>query len=466
LAKNIVVLDVGKDPQLKELGETFKSAAGAGSQIHTVHESSELLAAIRSKSWHCDLIVVDHHLGDGHSTGLEILEEIRAIDREIPVLIVAEEGNVALASEAIHGGATDYLVRGKDLKQRVSTSMRKIRRLFKLIERNRALDQQNQQFQSAERSRYQILGVSPQIQEILSRITRVARIPRPVLITGERGTGKELVARAIHEAADNSKPRPLITVNCAAFPDSLLETELFGHEKGAFTGADRVTKGRFEQADGGTLFLDEIGNMSLPFQQKILRVVEYGRFNRVGGNTELKVKARIITATNADLQDRMNKGLFLRDLYDRLNFENIHIPPLRTRKGDVAALAQHFMQRFMQEIPDFMGKKLSSEAISALQKYAFPGNVRELKNIIERAVYRDTTNEINLEDLGLLSSSERPVSIGHFKEQVSSLEKTLIMGALEKSQGNKAEAARILDLNYHQFRYYEKKYRESMPTFG
>ncbi|MDF1663485.1 MAG: sigma-54 dependent transcriptional regulator [Planctomycetota bacterium] len=466
MAKNIVILDVSHDPQLEELGLTFQAAAGAGCQLKYVHEASDLLAALRSETWHCDLIVVDHQLGDGHSTGLEILEEIRSVNREIPVLVVAEEGNVALASEAIHSGATDFLVRGKELSQRVSTSMRKIRRFFKLIEHNRLLSRQNQLLQDADRSRYEIFGVSPAIREILDRIERVARIPRPVLITGERGTGKELVARAIHEAANNGrKPSPLVTVNCAAFPDNLLENELFGHEKGAYTGADRISRGKFEQADGGTLFLDEIGNMSLPFQQKILRVVEYARFTRVGGNTEVKANTRIIAATNANLQERMDKGLFLRDLYDRLNFENIHIPGLRERKADVAALAEHFMHRFMQEIPDFKGKRLSQEAIKALQNYSFPGNVRELKNIMERAVYRDTTNEITLVDLGLASNTEQPLAIGNFKEQVSSLERKLILGSLEKAGGNKAEAARILGLNYHQFRYYEKKYRASLPKF-
>jgi DNA-binding NtrC family response regulator len=467
VAKNIVILDVGHDPQLNELGTVFQAAAGAGSRLQYLHEASELLMALKSESCFYDLIVVDHHLGDGHSTGLEILEDIRAIDREVPVLVVAEAGNVALASEAIHGGATDYLVRGKNLPQRVSTSMRKIRRLFKLIQQNRSLTRQNQLFQEADRSRYHIMGVSAQIRELLKVIERVAGVPRPVLITGERGTGKELVARAIHEAGRRGqRPRPLVTVNCAAFPDSLLESELFGHEKGAFTGADRILKGKFEQANGGTLFLDEIGNMSLAFQQKILRVVEYGRFTRVGGHTEIQVNTRIITATNADLQNRMDRGEFLRDLYDRLTFETIDIPPLRARTEDIAALAKHFMQSFMNEIPDFQGKKLSHEAIKALQEYSFPGNVRELKNIIERAVYRDTTNEITLVDLGLRSAGEQPLIIGKFKEQVSHLENRLIKGSLEQAAGNKAEAARILGLNYHQFRYYEKKYRGSLPNFG
>jgi transcriptional regulator with GAF, ATPase, and Fis domain len=293
---------------------------------------------------------------------------------------------------------------------------------------------------------------------VLEQVRRVAAIPRPVLIIGERGTGKELVARAIHEASDRAA-KPLVTVNCAAFVDTLLESELFGHEKGAFTGADTIALGKFELAHGGTLFLDEIGHMSLPFQQKILRVVEYGMFTRVGGRKELQVDVRIIAATNCDLKQKMLAGDFLRDLYDRLTFEIIRMPPLRQREGDVELLARHFLHQFMSEIPALRGKTMSSEALGILQEYPFPGNVRELKNIIERAAYRDTTNEINPEDIGLLSHTEAaPAECGGFDEKVEAYKKRLILDALGEASGNQAKAARLVGLSYHQYRYYYRKY--------
>ena len=332
--------------------------------------------------------------------------------------------------------------------------------LADLITRNRMLHEQNMLLREATLRRDRILGESPQILAVIEQIERVGQIPRPVLIMGERGTGKELVARAIH-ASSADAAGPLITVNCAAFPDTLLETELFGHEKGAFTGADSLVHGKFELAGDGTLFLDEIAHMSLPFQQKILRVVEYGTLTRVGGSTEIEVRARIIAATNADIDRAMEEGTFLRDLYDRLSFEIIHVPPLRDREGDVELLARHFLAEFMREIPSLSGKRLSKAAIDRLRDYSFPGNVRELKNIIERAAYRDTTNEITPVDLGMLGGADaEAAAVGKsFAEKVEVFRRRLIVDALSAAGGNQAAAARDVGLSYHQFRYYLGKYR-------
>ena len=301
-----------------------------------------------------------------------------------------------------------------------------------------------------------MIGRSRPLQQLSGTIRRVARIPRPVLVVGERGTGKELVARAIHALSDRTGP--LVAVNCAAFTDTLLESELFGHEAGAFTGATKPRAGRFEQADKGTLFLDEIGNMSLAFQAKILRVVEYGTYQRVGGDgRDVKTTARVIAATNCDLPAKIADGCFLGDLYDRLSFEVIEVPPLRKRLADIEPLANHFLRQFAREIPDFTGKTMSAAALNMLRGYRFPGNVRELKNIIERAAYRDTTNEINPEDIGHLAG-EHVAAAGSFKEKLDAFARRLLQDAVGAADGNGAEAARLLGLEYHQFRYFQRKH--------
>ena len=343
------------------------------------------------------------------------------------------------------------------LEPRGATLLGKLRGLLEAVARTRVLDEQNAALRSTVQARFHLVGESRAMARLIERVQRVATVPRPVLVVGERGSGKELVARAIHFAGGPAT-RPIVVVNCAAFSDALLESELFGHEKGAFTGAETTRRGKFEQADGGTLFLDEIGNMSLPFQQKILRVVEYGTYHRVGGTQELRTTARVIAATNVDLRARMRAGGFLRDLYDRLSFEEIEVPALRDRKGDVEVLARHFLNQFAREIPAFRGKTLARSAIDALERYPFPGNVRELKNIIERAAYRDTDPEITASDLGLLAADE-PVGDGGgaFHARVEAYRRRLLVDALAQAEGNQAEAARLLGLQYHQFRYFHRR---------
>jgi DNA-binding NtrC family response regulator len=455
ITKRILVLD-NEAGALAGLGEVFAEECGPTGRVETVTNSSELIARVSSDEF-LDLVILDYDLGDGARDGLAVLADIRTVNADLPVIVVAERGDVDIVNRAVAAGATDFLVRGQRLHERVSTQLRKIRNILRLIEKSRSLGRQALRAAEEERERYRIVGASPQIRLVITQIERVAPVPRPVLIMGERGTGKELVARAIHTAGATPN-RPFVVVNCAAFPDTILESELFGHERGAFTSADARAQGKFEQADGGTLFLDEIGNMSLPFQQKVLRVIEYGAFTRVGGRDEIHVNVRTIAATNANLDARMARGEFLHDLYDRLAFEVIRVPALREREGDIELLAAHFLLEFIQEVPAFHGKRLSPPALASLKRYSFPGNVRELKNIIERAVYRDTADELMPDDLELRSDSPDSITPGSFKEKIDALEKSLVSSALQSSHHNQAQAARLLGLSYHQFRYYFRKY--------
>ena len=451
----ILLLDT-LDGHLQPLIEAFESVNRKGDKIEQVKTADQIMKKLSSGlPW--DLLVLDYELGDGQIEGKQILSEIRKSKPEMPIAVVADHGDVNIASQAIQTGASDFLVRTGDLTNRVTTLLKKIRPHLNLLNHNRMLREQNMILQAATSDRYRIIGESTQMLEVIDKVQRVAAIPRPVLIIGERGTGKELIARAIHTASGNAG-RPIVVINCAAFTDSLLESELFGHERGAFTGADTQVYGKFEVASTGTLFLDEIGNMSLSFQRKILRVVEYGTFTRVGGSSEIQVNTRIVAATNSDLKQLITEGKFLHDLYDRLSFEVIEVPPLRQREGDIHILARHFLNEFMKEIPSLSGKHLSKAALDLLSKYKFPGNIRELKNIIERAAYRDTTNEITPEDLGLVPESQ-PLADGNtFYEKVEAFQKRLIRDALTNTGGNQARAARTIGLSYHQFRYFLKKY--------
>jgi len=333
-------------------------------------------------------------------------------------------------------------------------------------------------YQSRQR---EALGESEAFLDFQDRLSRVGPVDRPVLIIGERGTGKELAARAIHFLSARWQ-EPLVELNCAALSPSLIESELFGHEAGAFTGASGKRTGRFEAADGGTLFLDELGNIPIQVQEKILRVVEYGSFERVGGSGSIRVDVRIVAATNADLVRLAAEGRFMRDLLDRLSFDVIYVPPLRERREDILLLANHFAARMASELRRPGVPEFSEEVIAALEAHPWRGNVRELKNVIERAVYQSTRPQIDTivfdpfqppwpmlddatpapETCGPIASPPPGLPPRPLPEAVAEFECAMLKQALAQARGHQGRAAEALGLTYHQFRGLYKKHRERL----
>jgi DNA-binding NtrC family response regulator len=300
------------------------------------------------------------------------------------------------------------------------------------------------------------IGSSPAFLAVVEQARELARIPRPMLIRGERGTGKELLARFVH-AASPRRAEPYLIVNCGAFQDELLVSHLFGHEKGAFTGATERRVGVFEQANRGTLFLDEIANLSRNAQARLHRVVEYQTFQRIGGSASIEVDVRVIAATNADLAAMIERGDFMADLYDRLRFAEIVLPPLRQRQEDVPLLIDHFIARLHDELPDLGAACFTEAAVRELVAYAWPGNVRELKNVIERLYVSDRDRTVQASELPLELTTTEPIR-GTFAQKVRAFEKALLLNALKDAGGNQRAAARQLDMSYDQFRHYYRKY--------
>ncbi len=326
-----------------------------------------------------------------------------------------------------------------------------------------------------------LIGESPAILAVMEHVSKVAPLAKPVLVIGERGTGKELIAERLHFLS-RRWDQPFIKLNCAALAESLLETELFGHESGAFTGASRRHKGRFELADGGSLFLDELANSSTRIQEKLLRVIEYGEFERVGGAQSITTDVRVIAATNQDLPALAARNEFRADLLDRLAFDVITLPPLRHRQADILPLAEHFAQRMVAELGEQLFAGFSRTAATELQEYAWPGNVRELKSVVERAVYRneDPEEAVSVIQFDPFESPYRPETAGiaaetsptpdanstllpgqevDFKETVSDFEVQLLKQALESTRFNQRKAAELLNLTYHQMRGLLRKYQ-------
>jgi DNA-binding NtrC family response regulator len=415
------------------------------------------------------LVLLDLDLeGKGVDTGFELLEEIKRLRPDLPVVILTGHGTVENAKRALKGGANDFLEKNTYLAENLEVSFEKIAPFRRVVAENKALRRRTEALERTARfyrrkleQRYLIVGQSAAVSALVDTIEKVAPIPRPVLIVGERGTGKELVAAAVHRLSPRAD-EPFITINCAAVPKELLGSELFGHEKGAFTGADKRKLGLFELANRGTLFFDEVGNMPMPFQKSVLRVIEYQTFTRVQGTETIEVDVRIIAATNADLRQMAAAGEFRDDLYDRLAFETIRVPPLRERLEDIPLLAEHFIETLVQEAPSLRARALSPAALEALAAYRWPGNVRELRYTIERALFKTEGDTIEPSDLDLHShvheaggATDESASLD---ERVEHFERGLVERALEAAGGNQAKAAAALGVTYDKFRYLYRKY--------
>jgi psp operon transcriptional activator len=301
-----------------------------------------------------------------------------------------------------------------------------------------------------------IIGNSKELLYVLKQAEAFASAPRPLIIRGERGTGKEMVALFIHSKSPFSTG-PFVAVNCAVFNDELLASELFGHEKGAFTGAASQRRGCLEKAAGGTLFFDEVGNMSFRFQESLLRVLETKKFERLGGRETLTSNARFIFATNADLEAMMAQGDFRKDLYDRIAFVTLTLPPLRQRREDIPMLISHFTQMLASEIPNFEPRRFSAEAVRQMVQYYWPGNIRELKNVVERLLLQPGEDMVLTSDLPLEITAAAPAG-KTFNEKVEALKKHLILSAWLDSGKNQKKAADKLGISYDQFRHYFRKF--------
>jgi DNA-binding NtrC family response regulator len=367
-------------------------------------------------------------------SGLELLAKLKEVTPETEVIMLTGSGTIETAVEAMKRGARDFLTKP------VKFAALEVA-IHKAAETS-GLRRENEQLKAAikrTRTHSEILGDSPQIKEVLRLIEKAGPTHNAILIQGETGTGKELVARALHQASDFAD-KPLVTINCAALPETLLESELFGHEKGSFTGAIGTKQGLFEVADGGTLFIDEMGELPRPLQAKLLRVLEDGSMRRVGSLQERRVKVRIIAATNRDLQGEVEAGNFREDLYYRINVMCLELPSLRERQGDVSILVDHFLGA------DW---KIDPVARDALVRYTWPGNVRQLVNAIERAKIMAEGGEIYLEDFPaeIESAAESPTTSTSVGDDLDSVQKAKVIEILESENGNKARAARRLGVS-------------------
>ncbi|MGA7145648.1 MAG: sigma-54 dependent transcriptional regulator [Desulfobacterales bacterium] len=448
------ILVVDDELSMRELLEVMLTKEGY--QVSCAETGRKAISLIEKTDF--DLLLCDIRLGD--ITGIDVLKALRNQNQVTVVIMISAYATTEAAVEAMNEGAYDFVPKPFNNEELLLTIKNAIK--IKTLEHEKKIldDELKRTLHFGK-----IVGKSPSMRNIYNLIKQVAKTKTSILITGESGTGKELIAKAIHEeSARNTEP--FVVVNCGGIPETLMESELFGHKKGSFTGATHDKKGLFEAADKGTIFLDEIGEITLPIQVKLLRAVQERVFKPVGTNEDVSVDIRIISATNKKLEEEVIAGNFREDLFYRLNVIEIKVPPLRERKGDLRVLAQHFLEKYSTE----MGKevsKISSYAIDLLNKYDFPGNIRELENLMERSIALSSTNIILPDSLALslhkrrwiegiknrrfdLDEVKNGVSLDNILEEI---EKAYLERALECTNGRKQEAADLLGISFRTFRY-------------
>jgi two-component system NtrC family response regulator len=448
----MTILVVDDESTQRELLGGF--LAKRGWSVELAAGGAEALAILRRTA--VDLVLADYRMPD--LSGLELLKASQRLNPEVPVVLITAYGSIASAVEAMKAGAFDYLTKPIELDELVHL-------IDRIAERQRLLAEvQELRTQLRERFRFEgIIGESGQMQEVLSLVARVAPTPSTVLISGESGTGKELIAKAIHYNSPRHD-RPFVKVNIAALPETLLESELFGHEKGAFTGASERRIGRFEAAHGGTLFLDEVGDLPLPLQVKLLRVLQEREIERLGSHSPIPVDIRLMAATNQDLARAVRERNFREDLYYRLNVFPIVLPPLRERREDIPLLVEFLLKKSAARLRKAVST-VSREAMDALLKYDYPGNVRELENILERAIILARREAIYAEDLPLHlqppACEEAKAAVTQqtsLPEVLDAIERQMILRSLEHHGGVQTRAAAELGISERVLRYKLKKH--------
>jgi two-component system NtrC family response regulator len=433
--------------------------APEGYEILTAKNAQDAMKVAREAD--IDLIITDMRMPG--MSGMEFLEECKRTKPEVPVIMMTAYGTIELAVEAMKKHAYDYITKPFQNEQ-LKLTVRKALEKSRLVKENRLLSEAlSDRFRHAN-----LIGKSRPMQKIFDLIDKVSQSKASVLITGASGTGKELIAKAIHYGGPK-KERPFVSINCGALTETLLESEMFGHERGAFTGAVAMKKGRFELADGGTLFLDEVGEMSPALQVKLLRVLQEMEFERVGGTRTIKVDVRVLAASNRNLKANVTEGLFREDLYYRLNVIHIEVPPLRERIDDIPILVKHFIEKYTKD-EGGKGIRLSPEVWKAFYRYPWPGNVRELENVIERALVLHSGDTIAADDLPPeLKEEKAEFDVDRFvppslplTEALEKIEERLIRRALALCNNVQARAADMLGITKSHIQHKMKKYQISV----
>lgn len=450
--KRMLVVD--NEPKMRQILEF--SLRSMGHEVVQAGDGIEALAAVDAA--HFDLVLTDLRMP--RKDGLELLRDLRERGEDVPVIVLTAYGTIETAVEAMKLGAADYIIRPFEIET-IELAVTRTLAVSVVQRENRFLRDE------VSKGWGEFIGTSEKMQALYRLVQQAAPARSNIFIVGETGTGKELVARALHQASGRSGL--FVPINCAAIPADLLESEMFGHEKGAFTGAIRGRVGKCELASGGTIFLDEITEMPLALQAKLLRVAQEGTIERLGGNVSMPVDLRIVAATNLDPQQAVDSGRLRQDLFFRLNVVRIDVPLLRDRSGDIALLAEHFLGKYASELGR-PAPRLTPQSLERLEFYAWPGNVRELENLMERAVVLSQGDEITLEHLPANMARERHVTAVReqkepggtealsLKTHVETVERHLIEAALARSENNKAAAARLLEISERALWYKIKRY--------